>query len=115
MPRRILDYPAYFGGWHSIISSGHLLTVMGFIFFLAMLLDSFYEGAAPHSITLGVARLNTRFAFYAYERRRVAQTSRLVAPLCRGSADLSFVHLEPSSVRYVFDVKGHAVSRKFDA
>lgn len=66
-----------------------------------MLLDSFYEGASPHSISLGVARLNTRFAFYSYERRRVAQSSKLIAPLCRG-ASASFIHLEPSMVRYVF-------------
>lgn len=105
MPRRILDYPAYFGGWHSIVSSGHILSVMGFIFFLVMLLDSFYEGASAHSMSLGVARLNTRFAFYAYERRRVAQTSKLIAPLCRGSSSLASIHLEPSMVRYVFDSK----------
>ncbi len=102
MPRRILDYPSYFGGWHSIVSSGHILSVMGFIFFLVMLLDSFYEGASAHTINLGVARLNTRFAFYAYERRRVAQASKLVAPLCRGSASLAFIHLEPGMVRYTF-------------
>lgn len=78
---------------------------MGFIFFLAMLLDSFYEGASAHSMSLGVARLNTRFAFYAYERRRVAQTSKLISPLCRGSSSLAFIHLEPSMVRYVFDSK----------
>jgi len=36
-----------------------------------MLLDSFFEGRAPVSQTLGVPRLNTRLAFYAYERRKL--------------------------------------------
>jgi heme/copper-type cytochrome/quinol oxidase subunit 1 len=26
-PRRILDYPHSFGGWHAIASAGHLLSV----------------------------------------------------------------------------------------
>jgi len=75
---------------------------MGFIFFIVMLLDSFYEGASPHSLSLGVARLNTRFAFYAYERRRVAQASKLAAPLCRGLSQTQSFNLEPSMVRYIF-------------
>jgi heme/copper-type cytochrome/quinol oxidase subunit 1 len=29
MPRRVLDYPASMGGWHSVISAGHLLSVAG--------------------------------------------------------------------------------------
>ncbi len=80
MPRRIMDYPSAFGGWHSLISSGHFLTVMSLVFFLCMLLDSFYENRAPIARMRGVSRLNTRLAFYAYESRklRYCQTRALV-------------------------------------
>jgi heme/copper-type cytochrome/quinol oxidase subunit 1 len=72
MPRRIMDYPAAFGGWHSLISSGHLLTVLAFVFFLCMFADSLYEGRAPVAKTRGVSRLNTRLSFYVYEIRKLA-------------------------------------------
>jgi hypothetical protein len=48
-----------------------LLNVIASLFFILMLLDSFFEGRAPMSLTLGVPRLNTRLAFYAYERRKL--------------------------------------------
>lgn len=84
MPRRIMDYPSAFGGWHSLISSGHLLTVLSFVFFLAMLIDSFLEHRAPVSRTKGVSRLNTRLAFYAYEVRKLEHYRAKSLPLVRG-------------------------------
>ena len=33
MPRRIHDYPAVFMGWHSMASTGHMITLVGAIFF----------------------------------------------------------------------------------
>jgi len=71
MPRRIMDYPSAFTGWHSIISSGHLLIVLSFIFFFCMLLDSIYENRAPIAKTKGVSRLNVRLSFFAYEIRKL--------------------------------------------
>ena len=76
-----MDYPAFFGGWHSIISGGHFLTTLGSIFFLLMLIDSFYEAAAPVSSTLGVPRLNTRLAFYTYSRAKLNLSSTSYAGL----------------------------------
>lgn len=54
-----------------MISGGHLLSVISFLFFIIMLVDSFFEGRAPTAGLLGVPRLNTRLAFYAYERRKL--------------------------------------------
>jgi len=71
MPRRIMDYPTVFSGWHSIISSGHILTFLGFLFFLFMIFDSIYENKAPISKTKGVSRLNNRFSLYIYESRKL--------------------------------------------
>lgn len=70
MPRRIMDYPAFFGGWHSIISGGHFLSVLSFISFIIMLIESYWESESPLNRTLGVSRLNTRFSFYLYERQK---------------------------------------------
>jgi len=107
MPRRIMDYPSVFGGWHSLISSGHFLTVMSMVFFLCMLLDSFYENRAPISRMRGVSRLNTRLAFYAYESRklRYCQTRALVLNrTVTANADLFRFcwNAETVAVEYVF-------------
>ena len=40
MPRRVLDYPAVMGGWHSLSTSAHLLTIAGILCFIFMLFDS---------------------------------------------------------------------------
>jgi hypothetical protein len=72
MPRRIMDYPSAFGGWHSMASSGHLLITLSLVFFLFMLIDSFYENRAPSQRMRGVSRLNTRLGFYAYECRKLS-------------------------------------------
>lgn len=76
MPRRIMDYPAFFNGWHSIVSGGHLLSVLGYFFFVCMLIDSFYTGRSPVSRTYGVSRVGTRFAFYEYSRSKLLLTGR---------------------------------------
>jgi cytochrome c oxidase subunit 1 len=106
MPRRIMDYPAAFGGWHSLISSGHLLTVLGFIFFLCMFADSFYENRAPISKTRGVSRLNTRLAFYVYEIRKLnhmRQRSLVLARPTRAQSPAAcLARLETSAAEYVF-------------
>jgi hypothetical protein len=55
-----------------MITSGHFLTVLSLVFFLFMLLDSFYENRAPSQRMRGVSRLNTRLSFYAYESRKLS-------------------------------------------
>lgn len=72
MPRRIMDYPSYFGGWHSVVSAGHLLSVIGYIFFIIMIIDSLYEGVSIKNRLYGVSRLNTRFSFYVYMKSKLA-------------------------------------------
>ena len=37
-----------------------------------MFVDSLYEGRSPYNKTLGISRLNTRLAFFGYERRKLA-------------------------------------------
>lgn len=118
MPRRIMDYPSVFGGWHSIISSGHLLTVLAFIFFFCMLADSFYENRAPISKTKGVSRLNTRLGFYTYEIRklkawRAKSLTLLKRPTSATPATLySTCHgLEMPNFEYTFEVRKKKASR----
>jgi len=75
MPRRLMDYPAYFGGWHSVITGGHMISTLGMVFFFAMVVHSLCVGNCGLTKSLGVPRLNTRLAFYAYERRRLGLAS----------------------------------------
>jgi hypothetical protein len=70
MPRRVLDYPASMGGWHSIASAGHLLSVAGLLSFFVMIFDSLRARRAVTRATFGVARFNTRLNFYIYEGAR---------------------------------------------
>jgi heme/copper-type cytochrome/quinol oxidase subunit 1 len=71
MPRRILDYPSTLGGWHSIISAGHMLSVAGLLAFFFMIADSKRQSKVwvPTTV-LGVGRFNTRVLFYRYEFNR---------------------------------------------
>lgn len=71
MPRRVLDYPAALGGWHSLISAGHLLSVAGIISFLIMIFDSLRQSRAATRTTLGINRFNTRLNFYLFEISRL--------------------------------------------
>lgn len=70
MPRRVLDYPATMGGWHAIVSAGHMLSVAGMMAFFIMIFDSLRQGRAVTRNWFGVARFNTRINFYIYEGAR---------------------------------------------
>jgi hypothetical protein len=105
-----MDYPSTFAGWHSIISSGHLITVLGFLFFLLMLADSFYENRAPVSKTRGVGRLNTRLSFYTYELRKLRSYQVKALPLLRRPGPTARLNLyrqcselESTNIEYRFD------------
>ncbi len=67
MPRRVLDYPAALGGWHSVASAGHLLSVAGMVAFFVMIFDSMRQGRAATRNSFGISRFNTRLNFYLYE------------------------------------------------
>jgi heme/copper-type cytochrome/quinol oxidase subunit 1 len=71
MPRRVLDYPASMGGWHSIISAGHMLSVAGLMAFFIMIFDSLRQGRTVIRNTFGIGRYNTRLNFYLYEIAKV--------------------------------------------
>lgn len=71
MPRRVLDYPSAFGGWHSVISAGHMLNVAGLIAFFIMIFDSLRQSRAATRNTFGIGRYNTRINFYFYETSKL--------------------------------------------
>ena len=70
MPRRVLDYPAALGGWHAVVSAGHMLSVAGMMAFFVMIFDSLRQSRAATRNSFGVARFNTRLNFYLYEGAR---------------------------------------------
>lgn len=70
MPRRVLDYPAAMGGWHSLVSSAHMITVAGILSFVIMLFDSLRKQKAYTIKTFGIGRYNTRLNFYLYQIAR---------------------------------------------
>jgi heme/copper-type cytochrome/quinol oxidase subunit 1 len=91
MPRRVLDYPASLGGWHAIVSAGHLLSVAGLTAFYIMIFDSMRQGRPAIRNSFGVSRFNTRFSFYLYESARllhIQQKGWSLARHCR-SVDMS--------------------------
>ena len=71
-PRRILDYPSSFGGWHSVSSGGHLLAVAGVLCFYVMIYDSVRQAKPTIRSNFGVTRFNTRLNFYLFEISRLS-------------------------------------------
>lgn len=71
MPRRILDYPSVFGGWHAVASSGHILALAGIISFFIMIFDSIRQSKNYIKNMYGIGRYNVRINFYLYEIYRL--------------------------------------------
>lgn len=69
MPRRIHDYPAVFMGWHSMASTGHMIALIGAIFFFLMILDSHIEKRVVVYSTLGLPRWHKRVQYYIFKIR----------------------------------------------
>ena len=69
MPRRIHDYPAIFMGWQSMASTGHMITLVGILFFFFMLLDSHIEKRVAVYSTLGLPRWHKRIQYYLFKTR----------------------------------------------
>lgn len=115
MPRRVLDYPASMGGWHSVISAGHMLSVAGLIAFFIMIFDSLRQGKAVIRNTFGISRYNTRLNFYLYEISRLIYTKqkgltlfRFVKPSSIKLNDLNYLNFEPfetTIINYSFSHK----------
>lgn len=72
MPRRILDYPYSLGGWHSIVSGGHLLSVTAILAFFMAIYDSIRQAKPAIRSNFGVSRFNTRLNFYFFEINRLS-------------------------------------------
>ena len=72
MPRRVLDYPSSLGGWHSIASAGHLLSVAALLSFFIMIYDSIRQSKPTIRNTFGASRVNTRLNFYLFEAYRLS-------------------------------------------
>ena len=85
MPRRVLDYPSSFGGWHSVISAGHMLNVAGLMAFFIMIFDSLRQTRCATRNTFGVNRYNTRLNFYLYEIAKVNYVDQKAFFLFRGN------------------------------
>ena len=70
MPRRVLDFPAAFGGWNSLSTSAHMLSLFGVLCFMIAIFDSMRKKRAYTVKTFGIGRYNTRLNFYLYEISR---------------------------------------------
>ncbi len=75
-PRRVLDYPSSLGGWHSISSAGHLLSVAALLSFFFMMYDSIRQAKPSIRNNFGVGRFNTRLNFYLFEINRLSFIQR---------------------------------------
>lgn len=115
MPRRVLDYPASMGGWHSVISAGHMLSVAGLIAFFIMIFDSLRQGRAVTRNTFGIARYNTRLNFYLYEISKIYYVQqkgfflfRFLKPTSIKLNELNYTNFEPyetTLITYTFQEK----------
>jgi len=76
MPRRVFDYPSALGGWHSMASAGHLLSVFAILSFFFMIYDSVRQSKPTIRNNFGVGRFNTRLNFYFFEINRLSFIQR---------------------------------------
>ena len=81
MPRRIHDYPAVFMGWQSMASTGHMITLVGIIFFFLMLLDSHIERRVVVYSTLGLPRWHKRIQYYLFKIRYIQSVNKRLTRL----------------------------------
>jgi len=81
MPRRIHDYPAVFMGWQSMASTGHMITLVGVIFFFLMLLDSHIERRVVVYSTLGLPRWHKRIQYYLFKIRYIQYVNKRITKL----------------------------------
>ena len=75
MPRRIHDYPAVFMGWQSMASTGHMITLVGTLFFFCMIVDSHLERRVVVYSTLGLPRWHKRVQYYMFKIRYLQLTN----------------------------------------
>jgi len=69
LPRRVHDYPVVFMGWQGMATSGHVITLVGIIFFFLMLIDSHVEKKVAIHKHLGIPRWHKRVQYYVYKIR----------------------------------------------
>lgn len=69
LPRRIHDYPSVFSGWHSMATAGHLVTMLGVMFFFITIFDSFVEKKVPLFYCYGIPRFYKRASYYLHKVR----------------------------------------------
>lgn len=68
MPRRINEYPTAFGGWHSLATIGHSLTICSVFFFLFMFAESMLRALPVRNLHGGIPRLSNRLTAYTYKK-----------------------------------------------
>lgn len=85
LPRRVHDYPAVFMGWHGMASVGHFTTLVGIVFFFAMLLDSHIERRVATPSTLGIPRWHKRVLYYTFKVRYLQHVSKKLTRLPNGA------------------------------
>jgi len=76
LPRRVHDYPVIFMGWQGMASTGHLVTLMGLVFFFFMILDSHIERRVAIPSTLGMPRWHKRVVYYIFKIRYLQNSNK---------------------------------------
>lgn len=103
MPRRILDYPSVFGGWHAVASSGHILALAGIISFFIMIFDSMRQSKNYIKNMYGIGRYNVRINFYLYEIYRLNFINqKSLSLLNTNKKSLNLEHYDSTLISYSF-------------
>ena len=81
LPRRIHDYPVIFMGWQGLATSGHLITMMGIVFFFLMIVDSHIERKVVVYSPLGVPRWHKRIQYYIFKIRYLQLVNKKITKI----------------------------------
>ena len=81
LPRRIHDYPVIFMGWQGMATTGHLITMMGIVFFFLMIIDSHIERKVVVYSPLGNPRWHKRIQYYIFKIRYLQLVNKKITRL----------------------------------
>jgi len=81
LPRRIHDYPVIFMGWQGMATTGHLITMLGVVFFFLMIMDSHIEKKVAIYTPLGKPRWHKRIQYYVFKIRYLQLVNKKINKL----------------------------------
>ena len=91
LPRRVHDFPAIFMGWQGTATCGHMLSMVGVVFFFITLLEAAIENSSFLAPGLGLSRWQKRVHYYFFKIKHNRCVDLMFSSIPRASVRLKIV------------------------